>query len=137
MTPEQIALVDQTLARMRPRLDGIVRDFYARLFVASPDIAAMFTEDPETQRARFALELDTIATSIRRHDEFLPEVLALGARHYGYGVRAAHYRTAGPILLGALARGLGDGWTADVETAWRLAFNLTAEAMMTGAAESG
>ena len=43
----------------------------------------------------------------------------------------------GEALLGALAAALGDGWTDEVEEAWRLAYNLTAEAMMTGASSPG
>ena len=34
--------------------------------------------------------------------------------------------------MGALAGALGDRWTDDVEEAWRLAYNLTAEVMMGG-----
>ena len=56
-------------------------------------------------------------------------------RHAGYGARASHYRTAGPLLLDTLAVALGTRWTAETEEAWRLAYNLTFEAMMAGAAE--
>ena len=41
----------------------------------------------------------------------------------------------GAALLAALAQRSGDGWTAEVEEAWALAYNLTAETMMTGALE--
>jgi hemoglobin-like flavoprotein len=135
MTPEQIDLVEQTLAEAAPMLDRVVHDFYTRLHAADPAIAAMFTNDPARQRERFGAELHVIATSIRRHDAFVAEARELGRRHAGYGVRASHYRTAGPLLLDALAAALGARWTAETEEAWRLAYNLTFEAMMAGAAE--
>ena len=135
MTPEQIELVERSLEQARPRLADLVDDFYVRLFASDPEVADLFTTDPAVQRARFAAELETIAATIRRHDAFLLEVRRLGARHVEYGVRAADYRLAGPALLGALAASLGDAWTDDVALAWRLAYNLTAETMMAGAAE--
>ena len=39
----------------------------------------------------------------------------------------------GAALMSTLAAALGDGWTADVEEAWVLAYDLTAETMMGGA----
>jgi hemoglobin-like flavoprotein len=36
----------------------------------------------------------------------------------------------GDALLGALGAALGDEWTPDVEEAWQMAYNLTAETMM-------
>ena len=64
MTPNQVALVEST--RSRPLdLDALAVDFYRRAFAADPEVAAMFTSDPEVQRARFAAELQTIVGSIR------------------------------------------------------------------------
>src|SRR4051812_32899885 len=93
----------------------------------------MFTSDPVVQRARFAEELSVIVTSIRCYDRFLSTTRAIGARHYQYGVRAAHFRLMGEALMSALAAALGELWTDDAKAAWRLAYNLTAEAMMAGA----
>ena len=43
----------------------------------------------------------------------------------------------GTALMASLAAALGAGWTADVEEAWMLAYNLTAETMMAGALKTG
>ena len=128
VTPEQIALVESTLAKLS--LDDLAMDFYRRAFAADATIAELFTTDPVRQRARFGAELAVIITSIRRHDAFLAESHALGKRHRGYGVRARHFGVMGDALLGALGAALGDGWTPDVEEAWQMAYNLTAETMM-------
>jgi hemoglobin-like flavoprotein len=135
MTPTQVAAVASTLDAVD--LDALVVDFYRRAFDADPEVAAMFTTDPALQRRRFALELRTIVGSIRDLDELCPAAAALGARHRGYGVRAAHYRTMGEALLASLAAALGPAWTEDVEEAWMLAYSLISEAMLAGALEGG
>jgi hemoglobin-like flavoprotein len=136
MTPEQLALVEASLAAVSERLDKVATDFYDRLFVADPDLVLMFDTDPVVQRTKFSTELRQIIFSIRNHEAFLRRAGALGVRHKEYGVRTAHYRLVGAALLGALAAELGEAWTDEVENAWRLAYNLTAEAMMASAAES-
>lgn len=133
MTPDQIALVERTLTAVD--VDALAAAMYERAFVADPTLSEMFTTDPATQRARFALELTAIVRSMRVVDDLTAETGALGARHHAYGVRPAHYRLMGDALLGALAGALGDAWTAETEQAWALAYHLTAEAMQQGALE--
>lgn len=130
MTPEQIELVEDTLRAVRSRLDEVTVEFYERLFAADPAVAELFTSDPAEQRAKLRDSLEEIVLSIRRHDEFLVRAGGLGARHVEYGVRAGHYGVAGAALLAAMGVALGDRWTPDVEQAWRLAYNLTAEVML-------
>ena len=134
MTPEEITLVEQSLPVLRPLLDDVAADFYRRLFAADPTVRQLFTTDPAVQREKFVAELEEIVGAIRHHDEFLRRARASGVRHAGYGVRAAHYRVVGAALLDALGAALGPGWTAQLEEAWRLAYNLIAEVMMAGAA---
>ena len=130
MTPEQIAVVETTSAALD--LTDVAADFYRRAFEGDPAVAAMFTTDPAVQRERFATELALIVAAIRRYDDFVAAAGALGARHRTYGVRAVHFRLMGEALIGALSAALGDQWNAEVEQAWRLAYNLIAETMMTG-----
>jgi hemoglobin-like flavoprotein len=69
-----------------------------------------------------------------RLDELLGHTRALGARHVGYGARAADYQTVGAALLAALAAVLGDSFDTLTREAWTLAYNLMAETMLEGAA---
>jgi len=133
MTPEQIELVESTMATLD--LPVLAADFYRRAFELDPALSEMFTTDPVVQEARFAAELSEIMTSIRTIDSFAAEARALGARHRGYGVRPTHYRLMGQALMASLGAALGDGWTHDVEEAWTMAYNLMAETMITGAME--
>ena len=131
MTPAQIQMVETTLDRISvPRLAAV---FYGRVLSSDPDLARMFTTDVEVQQVRFATELAAIGRSIRSYDAFVSAGRALGARHRTYGARAAHYRLMGDALVAALADALGPEWNDEVEEAWRLAYNLTAETMMSGA----
>jgi hemoglobin-like flavoprotein len=130
-SPGQITLVEETLAAID--LDAVAADFYRRANETDPSLAAMFTTDPAVQRARFARELSEIVRTIRTLDQFEPAVRALGVRHRSYGVRVGHYRTMAAALLEALGAALGPAWTADAAEAWALAYNLTAETMLSGA----
>jgi hemoglobin-like flavoprotein len=134
VTPAQIALVEQSLASLD--LDTLAVDFYERAFAADHELSRMFTTDPAVQRVRFVAELDEIVGSIQSLEAFAARACSLGERHRGYGVHAAHYRLMGDALLGGLAAGMGEGWTADLDEAWRLAYNLTAEPMMMGALDA-
>jgi hemoglobin-like flavoprotein len=136
MTPEEIALVEETLAAVRPDMGRVAAAFYDRLFAADPSLRELFTSDPEHQQRTFARELDAIMSSIRDHDRFVAEASELGARHRGYGVRDAHYGRAEEPLLGALAEALGPSWTPSVADAWRQAYHLTVEAMRAGGVTS-
>jgi hemoglobin-like flavoprotein len=131
MTPRQIELVTTTLESLD--MDSLARRFYEQAFATDPSLAAMFTSDPAVQRARFGMELSALMMSIRELEDFCDSTMALGARHRTYGVHPAHYRLMGQALLSALAEALGERWTSEVEEAWALAYNLTAEMMMTGA----
>ena len=133
MTPGQITLVEQTLGEVD--LDVVAADFYRRATEADPSLAAMFTTDPAMQRTRFARELSEVVRTIRSLDLFEPAVRALGARHRSYGVRVGHYRVMGAALLDALGAALGPAWTTEAEEAWLLAYNLTAETMLSGAVD--
>jgi nitric oxide dioxygenase len=136
VTPDQIALVEDTFATIAPSLDDVADDFYRSLFAADPAVRGLFTADLQAQRTKFVVELAEIIGALRHHQVFLGRAEMLGCSHRRYGVTAAHYRTVGVVLLGALARALGEKWTTEVEDAWRLAYNLTAEAMMAGAASA-
>ena len=137
MSPEQIELVERTFAAVRPHLAEVAADFYRRLFATDPSAVALFSSDPALQQAKLGEELERILLSIRRFDDVRARAQAPGVRHAGYGVRAGHYGTAGAALLAAVATALGDGWTAEVERAWRSAYGLTVELMTSGEAGAG
>jgi hemoglobin-like flavoprotein len=136
MTPEQITAVQRTFAQVADD-PALSERFYERLFELDPSVRPLFTTDPVEQRQKFRDELGEIVRSITDLDGFVTRALDLGSRHVDYGVRTGHYTTVGTALLGALADTLGDDFTPDVLAAWAQAYDLVAETMMRGAAQTG
>lgn len=136
MTPEQIALVQSSFARVGPDLPVLATRFYRELFARDPSLRPLFTTDLTLQKIRFAVKLTEIVESIPRLDELLSHTRALGARHAGYGVRVANYQTVGDALLAALCGTLGDSFDQATHEAWISAFSLVAETMLQGAADA-
>ena len=134
MTPEQITLVQSSFQRLGPQLPAMATRFYQELFARDPALRPLFTTPLAEQEVKFAEKLTEIVRAMPRLDELLTHTRALGARHAGYGVRAAHYQTLGDALLAALAAALGDDFDAPTREAWALAYNLVAETMLEGAA---
>jgi hemoglobin-like flavoprotein len=136
MTPEQITVVQSSFERLGPELPAMATRFYEELFGRDPALRALFTTDLALQKVRFAEKLTEIVRAMPRLDELLAHTRALGARHAGYGVRAADYQTVGDALLSALAAVLGDSFDAPICEAWTTAYNLVAETMLEGAASA-
>jgi hemoglobin-like flavoprotein len=136
MTPEQITLVQQSFERIGPDLSVLSTQFYQELFARDPALRALFTTDMALQKVRFSDKLTEIVRAIPHLDELLAHTRALGARHVGYGVRVADYRTVGEALLAALAAVLGDSFDDETRDAWDIAYNLMAETMLEGAASA-
>ena len=134
MTPEQITLVQSSFDRLGPQLPTLATRFYQELFARNPALRPLFTTDMAEQKVRFSRKLTEIVWALPRLAELLTHTRALGARHVGYGVRVADYRTVGDALFAALAAVLGDSFDTPTREAWILAYNLVAETMLEGAA---
>ena len=134
MTPEQITLVQSSFQRLGPDLPAVTARFYQEVFQRNPSLRPLFPSDLTELRVKFAQKLTEIVRAMPRLGELLTHTRALGARHVGYGVRAADYQTVGDSLIVALASVLGEEFDAATREAWELAFNIVAETMLEGAA---
>src|SRR4051794_19577331 len=120
MTPQQLDLVESSLAAVAPRLDDLVGAFYERLFALEPSARSLFGADVATQRRKFGAELAFVVTSLRHHRGFVDAAESLGRHHGELGVRPEHFRTGGVALVDAFAATLGDAWTPELSEAWRV-----------------
>lgn len=134
MTPEQIALVQSSFGRLGADLPAMAARFYQELFQRDPALRPLFTTNLAEQEVKFAQKLSEIVRAMPRLGELLTHTRALGARHVGYGIRAADYQTVGDSLVAALASVLGEGFDAPTREARILAYNIVAETMLEGAA---
>ena len=134
MTPEQISMVESSFAALGADGPTMAHDFYRRLFTIDPSAAELFSDGPDVMAIRFTVELKALVDAISSFPDFAPRVRDLGRRHAGYRVHARHYHAAREALIGALAEHLADRWSDELEAAWRRAYNLVAELMMSAGA---
>jgi hemoglobin-like flavoprotein len=98
---------------------GTVADlFYDRLFEIAPGVRPLFPDDMKEQKMKLIAMLATAVTNLHQTDKIIPAVEALGKRHAGYGVTAAHYGPVGAALLWTLEQGLGADVTPPLKAAW-------------------
>jgi len=136
MSPEEVALVEGSLTGLEDRMDQLAAAFYRRLFDAMPEVRSLFGTDMAAQGEKFTTMLAYLVRSLRQWSVVEPAARLSGLRHVGYGVTTAHYLVAGESLLGALAEVSGDAWSEATEEAWRSAYALLAELMMSGAKDA-
>ena len=135
MTPQQIDLVQQTFADVKPIAATAAELFYNRLFTLDPSLRSMFKSDIRQQGQMLMSMIGAAVGGLKNLDALVPVVRALGSRHASYGVKDEHYATVGGALLWTLEQGLGPKFTPEVREAWAAAYSLLADVMMLGAAE--
>jgi hemoglobin-like flavoprotein len=136
VTPRQQTLIRESWAQVAPIADAAATIFYDRLFELDPSLRRLFARtDMAGQRRNLMQTLAVVVASIDRLESIVPAVEALGRRHAGYGVEAAHFDTVGQALLDTVAVGLGEDFTAEVRDAWATAYGILAGVMQSAAAE--
>ena len=123
MTPEQVALVQDSFAKVALTSDATAVLFYDRLFEIAPQMSAMFPADMIEQRRKLMAMLAAVVKGLGNLEQVLPAASALAKRHVSYGAKARHYPVVGAALLWTLEKGLGDGWTPEVADAWATAYS--------------
>ena len=122
MTPKQVALVQNSFAKVALISEAAAVLFYDRLFDIAPQMKAMFPDDMIEQRRKLMAMLTGVVKGLGNLEQVLPAASALAKRHVNYGAKAEHYPVVGSALLWTLEKGLGSGWTPDVSDAWRAAY---------------
>jgi hemoglobin-like flavoprotein len=122
MTPQQVALVQDSFAKVAPISEQAAALFYDRLFEIAPQVKPMFPDDMTEQRRKLMMMLAAVVNGLGNLASILPAASALAKRHVDYGAKAEHYPVGGAALLWTLQTGLGDGWTPELAEAWTTAF---------------
>ena len=122
MTPDQVALVQQSFSKVAPIADQAAILFYDRLFEVAPQVKAMFPADMTEQRKKLMATLAVVVNGLTDLPAILPAASALAKRHVAYGAKPDHYPVVGAALLWTLEKGLGSAWTPDVASAWTAAY---------------
>jgi hemoglobin-like flavoprotein len=130
MTPQQIALVQTSFAKVVPVAATAVDLFYQRLFELAPDVRPMFAADLSAQKKKLIDTLVYAVDSLSCPDKLGPELAALGERHADYGTKVEHFTPVGEALLWALQQALDEEFTHAVADAWETVYSDLAQAMI-------
>jgi hemoglobin-like flavoprotein len=136
LTPDDVALVRASFAKVAPIKDTAADLFYDRLFEIAPQVRGLFPNDLAAQKGKLMAMIATAVGGLDDLPALVPAVKALGARHAGYGARPEHYQPVAEALLWTLGKGLGDAYTPDVAAAWAKVYGVLAATMQAGAAEA-
>jgi len=136
-TARQIALVQQSFAKVEPIAEQAAELFYARLFELNPTLRGLFHSDMTDQGRKLMATLRLATKGLNNLEKLVPVVQELGRRHVGYGVQEADYGTVGEALLDTLAKGLGAAFTAETQVAWTAVYALLAHTMRDAARAVG
>lgn len=99
ITPEQVALVQFSFARIAPDADTFATTFYERLFACDPALRPLFMGDMAEQHRKLITVLTIAVRGLDHLDQLLPAIEALGRRRATHGVRNVHYATFCGALL--------------------------------------
>jgi hemoglobin-like flavoprotein len=130
MTPEQVALIQASFAKVAPISEPAAELFYGRLFETAPALTPLFRGDMKEQGRKLMATLAVVVNGLGNIEQVLPAASALAKRHVGYGVKAADYAPVGAALLWTLERGLGAAWTPELAAAWGAAYGVVSEYMI-------
>ena len=133
MTPEQIALVQESFKKVVPIRDAAAGLFYDRLFTLDPSLKSLFKGDMKEQGRKLMAMIATAVGGLNRLESIVPAVEALGQRHGEYGVQSSHYGTVAEALLWTLEQGLGEDFTDAVKEAWVEAYGILSSTMIAAA----
>ncbi|MET9321781.1 globin domain-containing protein [Streptomyces sp. NPDC003038] len=132
-------ILSSSFAVVERRAEHAVKFFYTHLFWHNPGIRDLFPASPqdmERQRDRLFAALTHVIAHLE-NETLLPYLHDLGRDHRKFLAGPEHYAAVGSSLLAALAEASGGAWTPYVEKAWAEAYQVIADAMMSGAAASG
>jgi hemoglobin-like flavoprotein len=129
MTPENLALVRDSFAKVVPIAPQAAALFYDRLFVLDPSLKPLFKGDMTEQGRMLMAMIGAAVANLDQLETIVPAVQHLGRRHAAYGVQSAHYDIVASALLWTLGQGLGNAFTPPVEAAWTEAYTILATVM--------
>ena len=129
-----IDIVQDSWEQVQPIADTAAQLFYGRLFELDPSLQPMFAKSDMIEQRKKLMQMITVAVrGLRRLDELVPAVEALGRRHVGYGVTDAHYATVGAALIWTLEQGLGAAFTPELRAAWVETYTILSSVMKNAA----
>ena len=133
-----VAVLERSFARVKPRAGEFAADFYDALFTAHPETRPLFANaDMAEQRKKLMDSLVLVIENLENPEVLTDALRRLGGRHAAYGVRDEHYGMVADALLATFAAHLGPEWTPEVKGAWVDAYDAVSGIMRTAAPAPG
>jgi hemoglobin-like flavoprotein len=129
MTPEHIAVVQESFQEVAPIADQAAAMCYKNLFILDPRLRGFFPSDMQAQGRKLMHMLGLAVHGLKNPDTLIPAVQELGRRHVAYGVEEKHYEAVGNALMLTLKQGLGAEFTPQVKEAWLATYELLSGVM--------
>ncbi len=113
--------------------DLLASQFYARMFLADPQLRDLFPVQMDESRSRLLASIITAIQNLDDPDQLDDYLRGLGRDHRKFRATPAHYELFGRALLESL-RNMSDGqWCDEYDEAWREAYAMIAGRMQAGA----
>jgi hemoglobin-like flavoprotein len=129
MTPDDIAVVQESFQQVASIADQAAEIFYRHLFSLDPQLRSLFPSDMQTQGRKLMQMIGLAVHGLKSPETLIPAVQALGRRHVAYGVEEKDYEAVGKALIVTLEQGLGADFTPQVREARLATYQLLAETM--------
>jgi NAD(P)H-flavin reductase/hemoglobin-like flavoprotein len=113
--------------------DALAGNFYARMFLAEPQLRDLFPVGMDVQRNRLLAAIVHAVQTVDNPDALGEFLSALGRDHRKFHVLPQHYDIVGRCLIEALREYCGSQWGPEYEQAWRDAYTAIAGVMIAGA----
>ncbi|BCJ38488.1 flavohemoprotein [Actinocatenispora thailandica] len=126
--------VARSWARIADRQDRVSAYFYARLFLAAPQLRDLFPIQLRPQRIKLVAAVGQAIAALDRPAEFDEPLRALGRAHRRFDVEPAYHDVFRECLIEAVRVHSGTDWNDATERAWRTGYDLIAARMNAGAA---
>jgi hemoglobin-like flavoprotein len=136
MTPDHIALVQESFQKVATIADQAAEIFYKHLFALDPQLKSLFRADMPAQGRKLMQMIGIVVNGLTTPETIIPAVKELGRRHVDYGVRPRDYETVGQALMLTLEQGLGADFTPPVKEAWTATFELLSGVMQRAASST-
>lgn len=133
MTPEDVAMVQESWKAVVPIQAQAATLFYNRLFELDPSLRSLFKGDMNVQGGKLMAMLNTVVTGLTKLDVIVPAAQALAKRHVAYGVKPKDYETVGSAFIWTLQQGLGPAFTPELQAAWTRTYGVLATTMIDAA----
>lgn len=122
-------ILRKTWAQVLSYGDDPILHFYSTLFLANPEVRALFPDVMVDQRRKLKAAVQAVIDAADDLAAVLPTLQRLGQDHRRFGAMADHFPAVVDALLQTLEYYLGDDWTPEVADTWTTALNTVASVM--------